>query len=153
MKDKELVLEINGREYSVVINEFSAHEATVSVDGKKYQVGLKDLGAEQITKIKPHAPTAKPVVKKSTKTASVHRPTSLSASNTISAPLPGQIIDIFVAEGDSIEIGQKVCMLEAMKMENEVNATAAGVIVDIRFKIGATVNQGDPLFILKPAEN
>ena len=154
MKDKELVLEINGREYKVVVNEFSAYEATVSVDGKKYKVGLKDLGAEQLTKVKPHAPIAAPKLKmKSISEVPVHRPSSLAGSNTVFAPLPGQIIDLFVAEGDMIEAGQRICMLEAMKMENEVNATVSGIVVDIRYKIGDTVNQGDPLFILKPAES
>lgn len=154
MKDKELVLEINGREYTVVVNEFTAYEATVSVDGKKYTVGLKDLGAEQAAQVKPHAPIAPPRIKKAPAAGvPVHRPSSLSAANTIFAPLPGQIIDLFVEEGDLIETGQKICMLEAMKMENEVNATASGIIVDIRHKVGDTVNQGDPLFILKPAES
>lgn len=154
MKDKELVLEINGREYTVVVNEFSAREATVSVDGKKYKVGLKDLGAEQAAAVKPHAP----VVKTQAVTVGhgggkpLHRPEALAKANTILAPLPGQIIDIFVQEGETIKAGQRVCMLEAMKMENEVNASVGGIVVDIRKKVGQSVNQGDALFILKPVE-
>ena len=51
-----------------------------------------------------------------------------------------------------IKPGQPVMIIEAMKMENEINATRGGLIIDIRFREGDSVNQGDVIFYLKPAE-
>ena len=159
MKDKEIKLEINGHEYTVVINEFSAYEAEVSVDGQKYKVGLKDLGAEQFTKIDVAVPTPRQVAVHKSKShkadpsARMHRPKTLGDANAVVAPLPGQLLKLFVKEGDIIETGQKVCLIEAMKMENEVNSATGGMVVDIKYAEGDSVNQGDVLVLLKPVEN
>ncbi len=160
MKDKTIILDINGNEYKVVINRFTAAEAELTVNGTSYTVGLKDLGIEQVADIKPQqAPRPekelhKPAEKKaSTPRSPVHRPQTVDDKHTIKAPLPGMILKIFVKEGDVIKSGQPVIMLEAMKMENEVNATGSGMVIDIRFKEGDSVNQGDALILLKPVED
>ncbi len=159
MKEKEIVLDIKGKEYKVTINKFSAESAEIKVDDVIYEVGLKDLGIEQVAEVKPQpAPrgpeeTAPRVAKvKSDAAIPLHRPQSISDGATIIAPLPGLITKVFINEGDIIEVGQKVLMLEAMKMENEVNATSAGMVIDIRHKEGSPVNQGDVLIMLKPVE-
>ena len=151
MLDKEIILEIDGREYKVVIDDFSADKANVTVDGKKYSVHIRDLGSEQIQEVVPRKNKQAPKPGKE-KGSRLHRPKGIGG-NTINAPLPGQITRFFVEEGDTIEKGQKVCMLEAMKMENEVNATASGIIIDIKFNEGDAVNQGDPIILLKPSED
>ncbi len=164
MKEKELTLDINGKDYKVSIIRFTADEAEVRVNGENYVVGLKDLGIEQVADIKPQpgpapetatetqppAGAAFPGRKKSA--SPVHRPKTLQNQNAITAPLPGLITKIFIKDGDVIKAGQPIIMLEAMKMENEVNATSAGIVLDIRFKEGDSVNQGDVLVLIKPAE-
>lgn len=165
MKEKELKLDINGKEYQVTISNFTPDRAEISVNGTKYEVGLKDLGIEDIAEIKPqplpkpeedkfHQPagSATPSAKKRPASSPVHRPKSLGDSSTITAPLPGLIKKIHVREGDVIKPGQPVLIIEAMKMENEINAPAGGMIIDIRFHEGDSVNQGDVIFYLKPAE-
>jgi len=159
MKQKEIILDIKGKEYKVTINKFSAEEAEIKVDDITYQVGLKDLGIEQVAEVKPQqapqgAKTTAPKTSLSKKDKSIplHRPTTISDGATITAPLPGLIIKLFINEGDIIKAGQRVLMLEAMKMENEVNATSDGMVIDIRHKEGASVNQGDVLIMLKPVE-
>lgn len=159
MKEKEIVLDIKGKEYKVIINKFSAESAEIKVDDMVYTVGLKDLGIEQVAEVKPQpAPrgpeetAARVSMVKSDTTIPLHRPKSISDGAAITAPLPGLITKIFINEGDVIQEGQKVLMLEAMKMENEVNATSDGMVIDIRHKEGASVNQGDVLIMLKPVE-
>ena len=82
MQDKEIKLEINGSEYTVIIHAFSAREAEVSVDGKKYTVGLKDLGRESIPDVSPQGlPARQPFVhrpKTVQKDTPTHRPKSLN---------------------------------------------------------------------------
>lgn len=158
MKEKEITLDINGKDYKVKISRFSADEAEVSVDGTQYVVGLKDLGIEQVAEVRPQpAPrgpqSTAPKLSVPKKNASpLHRPKSIVDGSQILAPLPGLITKIFVKEGDIIEAGQRVMMLEAMKMENEINASSGGMVLDIRFNEGDTVNQSDVLILLKPVE-
>lgn len=57
----------------------------------------------------------------------------------VKAPMPGRIIKVFVAEGDAVEAGQPVVIVEAMKMENEVKAKGPGVVAKVHAQVGATV--------------
>lgn len=66
----------------------------------------------------------------------------------VKAPMPGQILTLSVAEGDEVEKGQHLAVLEAMKMENDITAPNAGVINEINVEKGNDVNSGDTLFIL-----
>lgn len=62
-----------------------------------------------------------------------------SVQKTITAPMPGKILDIYVKPGDSVELGQVVGVLEAMKMENELGSTVEGIVKEVRVKKGDTV--------------
>jgi pyruvate carboxylase subunit B len=168
MKEKELHLDINGKEYSVVIHEFNAYEAVVSVNDKRYTVGLKDLGVDQVSDVKPvrtlepgepnteqayHSSPPRPRSPQSqTPATQLHRPSSLVNTKTVVAPLPGLIQKIYVRQGDTVKSGQPVLMLEAMKMENEIPATMDGVIKDIRCREGESVNQGQELIVMETGE-
>ncbi|MGQ9559215.1 MAG: biotin/lipoyl-containing protein [Candidatus Oleimicrobiaceae bacterium] len=162
MKEKRLVLEIEGKEYTVVISDFGPQEATISVDGTPYRVALKDLGSEQVADVRP-APAPPPSAlgpqvpvfspaKRVAPGSPLHRPKMVGSEYAITAPLPGLVVKILVRDGDVVKRGQAVAILEAMKMENEVNAQTEGVVIDVRFKEGDSVNQGDVLVLLKPAE-
>ncbi|MCK5145586.1 acetyl-CoA carboxylase biotin carboxyl carrier protein subunit [bacterium] len=157
MKDKIITLDINGREYKVSVHQFSANEATVSVDGKEYVVGLSDLGAPKIPDVKPTPESVhRPAVIHAPKAAApkvIHKPKEAGDASHIYSPLPGQVLKVLVKEGEEVCQGQTVCLLESMKMENEVHATTGGIIVDIKHQEGASVNQGDVLFLLKPVGN
>ena len=61
------------------------------------------------------------------------------------APLPGLIREVLVAEGDQVKKGQKIMILEAMKMENEINADSDGTITSLLVAKGDSVQGGDPL--------
>lgn len=65
------------------------------------------------------------------------------------APMAGKIISVSVTKGDSVKIGTVVCVLEAMKMENEITATKTGSVQEIRVSKGMAVNEGDVLVVIK----
>ena len=67
---------------------------------------------------------------------------------TVEAPMPGKILDVKVTIGASVKSGDLVLMLEAMKMENEIFATASGTVKDIRVKSGDSVNTGDVMLVI-----
>ena len=103
-------------------------------------------------------PTSKPQVSKATYNASaptaapaapVAAPKAAAAGGAkIASPLPGTVLSINVAVGDSVAVGQTVAVLEAMKMENNISADRAGVVKEICVNKGASVQEGDALIIL-----
>ncbi|MDO5586666.1 MAG: biotin/lipoyl-containing protein, partial [Clostridia bacterium] len=71
-----------------------------------------------------------------------------AGAETVSAPMPGNIVAVKVSVGQSVNAGDVLCVLEAMKMENEIMAPKAGKVVAVSTSAGATVNTGDPLVSL-----
>ena len=72
-----------------------------------------------------------------------------AGSGRITAPMQGTILKVLVAEGDEVEVGQSVLVLEAMKMENHINAETAGTVKEIRVAAGDTVGPGDVLAVIE----
>jgi len=69
-------------------------------------------------------------------------------SQTITAPLPGKVTHVAVAPGDRVERGDPLVVIEAMKMENEFKASAAGTVHEVRVQPGQSVNAGDVLLVI-----
>ncbi|MDO7086207.1 sodium-extruding oxaloacetate decarboxylase subunit alpha [Pseudocolwellia sp. AS88] len=107
----------------------------VSVDGKVYDVVVAPGGSLESVA---HAPGGE-VLKQST---------SVSAAETLNAPLAGNIFKVLVNEGDTVEAGEVVIVMEAMKMETEIRAVSAGEIVAIHVREGDSVTVGDTLLSL-----
>jgi oxaloacetate decarboxylase alpha subunit len=104
----------------------------VSVDGKVYDVVVAPGGSiESVTR-----PAGDDAIKQST---------SITAEETLNAPLSGNIFKVIVNEGDSVEAGEVVIIMEAMKMETEIRAVNAGVITSLHTKEGDSVSVGDAL--------
>ncbi len=72
-----------------------------------------------------------------------------SADGMVTAPMQGTIVKVSVKAGDTVEAGQSICVLEAMKMENEVKAPGPGAVVDLRVQPGDTVAAGDLIAVIK----
>jgi len=148
---KEITLEINGKEYKVKVHEFGAEKAKLSVNGTEYIVGLKDLGEPKALDIRPAAP---PVTRQAEATAAkggelLRKPKEVVGSGNVTAPLPGLILEILVKEGDTVNAGQDVLIMEAMKMENEVQSPQGGTVKEIKVRRGDSVYEGDILIVLE----
>jgi biotin carboxyl carrier protein len=63
--------------------------------------------------------------------------------------MQGTIVKIHHKAGESVEVGEPVCVLEAMKMENEIKADISGEIVELRVQVGDTVSAGSPIMIIR----
>jgi acetyl-CoA/propionyl-CoA carboxylase, biotin carboxylase, biotin carboxyl carrier protein len=70
-------------------------------------------------------------------------------SGSVTVPMQGTIVKVLVAEGDTVEVGQGICILEAMKMENAINAEKAGVVREIRVAPGDSVGGGDVIAVIE----
>lgn len=82
--------------------------------------------------------------------AQAQRAAGKTAGETIAAPMPGLVVAIRVRPGDRVEPGQAVCVVEAMKMQNELVARAGGIVSEILVAERATVSAGAPLLRLRP---
>lgn len=147
---KDYKLKIHGQEFDVRvegINDAST-EAKVVVNGVSYVVeieGAKPVKAKpQVTRIPENAPN-----NPTPSTAIPSKPATVATTGTrIPCPLPGTVLSIKVAVGDSVNAGQTLMVLEAMKMENNIDSTASGIVKEICVQTGASVMEGDTLIII-----
>jgi acetyl-CoA/propionyl-CoA carboxylase biotin carboxyl carrier protein len=118
---------------------------TAEVSGRRYQVKLwvPDLG-DTVVLAGGGAGSARGAGPKRPKAAA-----SGAGSGTVTVPMQGTIVKVLVAEGDAVEVGQTICVLEAMKMENNVNAERAGTVKDVRVQAGASVGPGDVIAVIE----
>ena len=141
---KEYKYIINGKEYAVNIENLQGNQASVTVNGKAYDVEIVGQAPKKITPVaKPAAPAAKPAAAPAAAAATPAAPAAAPGEGTpFKAPLPGTINDIKVAVGQTVNVGDVVLILEAMKMENEIVAPQDGTIVSVDTKEGASVEAG-----------
>ena len=144
---KEYKYKINGNLYNVVIGDIEDNIAHVEVNGTHYTVEMEK---------KPKAaPAPKPVARPAAKPAAAAAPAAApaakpaAAKSGIKSPLPGVILDIKVKEGDEVKKGQTVIILEAMKMENSINADKDGKVTAINVSKGESVLEGTDLVIIE----
>lgn len=144
---KEYKYKINGENYNVTINEVNDTTAQVEVNGVAYNVEWeKPAAPKPVVVAKPAAPAAKPAPAPTTAPAPA---ASAAGGYAIKTPLPGVIIDIKVNVGDPVAKGQTVAVLEAMKMENNINSDRDGKVASIAVSKGETVADGAVLITLE----
>lgn len=123
----------------------------VVVDGTAYTVEVEPLGAGAAMPAPAAAPAAPVAPSAPAAPAPAPAPAAPAApaeGSTVTAPMPGKILSLKVNVGDSVNEGDLVLLLEAMKMENEVFASASGKVVQISVKSGDSVNTGDVLMVI-----
>jgi len=138
---KEYKLTINGNEYAVAITDIDDAIAEVEVNGTPFKVEIaRPAKSKPVSAIKVNKPAQVE--------ANISRPASSGTETVISSPLPGVILEVVVKDGDVVKRGQKLMVLEAMKMENAIEATTDGKIISIKANKGDSVLEGAPLIII-----
>jgi len=150
---------INGNKYSVDIVDIEDQVATVEVNGTPYQVELEMEVRKPVSAPKAVVKVAgQTAVSAASLTPSQAIPkiapvpqaaTAPSGGSVIKSPLPGVVLDIYVKTGDTVKPGQHVLLLEAMKMENNIDADKEGVVKDIKVQRNDSVMEGDILVIIE----
>jgi biotin carboxyl carrier protein len=128
---------ISGNRYTVNIKSFEDNIAEIEVNGTPYTVEMEhEIKTTKTPKlVRPERPAQKPP-------AEIQKGSGLSK---ITAPLPGTIFKIIAKEGDTVKKGDKVLIMEAMKMENNILAEKEGTVKKILIQEGDSVLQGDLL--------
>ena len=126
---KKYNITVNGTTYEVVVEESDAVSTPVTY-------AAPTPVAAPVT-----APVAAPAAPKAAPAPAA--PKASAGSTSVTSPMPGTILDVKVSVGQSVKKGDVICVLEAMKMENDIPAPQDGVIASINVQKGASVNAGD----------
>ena len=144
---KKFKFTINGNEYAADVVSIEENTAEVAINGVSYTVEID----QKVQTVKTPKLVRTPAVPSTDSHPSVSKTSSPSGpkgTGSIKSPLPGVILDIYVREGDTVKIGQKLIMLEAMKMENNINADKEGRVASIKVSKGDSVMEGDILIVI-----
>ena len=125
---KEFLITVNGKTYDVQVEEAGETPSVAPIPTPK--------STPKVTPIP--SPIAKPQVK----------PLGTAGKISVKSPMPGSIVKVNANVGDTVKAGSVLCVLEAMKMENEIKAPEDGVIASVNTSKGASVNSGDVLFTI-----
>ena len=144
---KNYKLKINGNDYNVEINEVEGQEIKLDVNGTSYVVTV-DQEIKQTRKAPVAAPVAHAAHVAPAAGGAVQKSNAPVAGAKVTTPLPGTILDVFVNVGDQVKSGQTVVLLEAMKMENNIEADTDGTVTSVNVRKGDSVLEGDTLIVI-----
>ena len=154
--DREFNLNVDGKEYQIEVHGNSllvdsqpfviGHEnGVLTVDGIAYDVTLAEKSA--VVDSKEYQVEAAGMLVKAAgpKKAAVKKKKAAAGAGSVTAIMPGSILKVLVAEGDQVQDGDVVVILEAMKMENEIQAHKSGVVKQVHVSPGDSVENGQAL--------
>lgn len=133
----EYMITVNNKSYSVNIGRIEDDNVEVTLDSNTYTVGVEYSGNK--SKKTPRLDRGRTVPDASSAPDRTTAPGQITGMGKIIAPLPGAILKLLVAVGDQVTEGQTVAVMEAMKMENEIEAPVSGIISKISVKEGDTI--------------
>ncbi len=141
---KNFKFTIQGNKYDVNIINVEDNIAEIEVNGAVYKVEVDKVIAQSKTPILVRS-VAVPSTDTTPSQQKTSAPTAPKGAGFVNSPLPGVILEIHIKEGQAIKVGTRLITLEAMKMENNINADKDGVIKSIKVKQGDSVLEGDLL--------
>ena len=139
-------LTINNNSYEVLVKKVTETEALVEVNGQELTVSINQIESLILPET---VPQVVPVKKAGQKPPSGAAQIPAASADAIIAPMPGQIKAILVREGDEVKAGQKLLIMEAMKLENKLPAPRDGRVKHILVRDGDIVSQGQELLTIK----
>ena len=126
----------------------------ITLNGRTYEVEVEAGKAmlldeyEAIVPSAPAAPVAAPVEAPAAAPAAPAAPVVTGAGEAVKAPMPGNILKVNVTQGQAVKEGEVLCVLEAMKMENDIMAPKSGTVTQVLVSKGSTVDTGAPLVVI-----
>jgi glutaconyl-CoA/methylmalonyl-CoA decarboxylase subunit gamma len=144
---KKFKFTINGNVYEVDIQNIEDNLAEIEVNGTIYKVEV-DKAMQTSKTPRLVRSVSVPSTDSAPSIAKTSNPGTPKGTGSIKSPLPGVILDIYIREGDVVKVGQKLLTLEAMKMENNINADKEGKVISLKVGKGDSVMEGDVLIVI-----
>ena len=144
---------VKGVDYEVEIAEVEGNIAKVNVNGIPFEVELQKPinAAKHPTMNKPKVEAPKPAAQPAAAPQSATKPAAVApvgAGSPVKAPLPGTVTEVKVQVGQQVNVGDTVLVLEAMKMQNNIESEYAGQVTSITVKQGDTVMEGSVMMTI-----
>ena len=139
--EKASVIEIDGKPYKIELSKTErGKKIPIKVEEAEFEVEVKTASRGQaLTSFEPARQVS---VKKTGPNKKV------AVEGAVVAPMTGKIVKVKVKKGDQVKMGQVLCVIEAMKMENEISAPRPGTIQEVNVADGTPVNDGETLFVI-----
>ena len=124
----------------------------ITLKGRTYEVEVETAKAMLLSEyeaiVPTAAPAAAPVAAPVAEAAPAAAPAVTGAGDPVNAPMPGTILKVNVQNGQAVKEGDVLCILEAMKMENEIMAPKSGTVTQVLVSKGSKVDTGAPLVVI-----
>jgi glutaconyl-CoA decarboxylase len=163
--EKTFTIKVDGKsiDAELEVDKPNFEKFSVKIDGKTHQINLPKLDREKNFQLKVDEVTFKaevktPMAKASTTTTFAPASVSPVARKSVAqkeavegavvAPMTGKIVSVKVKKGDVVKQKQVLCIIEAMKMENEIAASKAGTVREVNVSEGSSVSEGETLFVV-----
>lgn len=144
---------VEGETYVVEVPDPTERPVRAIVDGEPFEVQVASEPAETTPpSMKPGVSAPSPAQETESEPEAITKGVPAKPGDgEVTAPLPGTIVAVSVSEGERVERGQELCVLEAMKMNNPIRSTRGGVIEEIYVSVGQQVQHGTPLMVIAEA--
>ena len=158
----KVTVKVDNQVFEVEVGDLTARPITATVDGQRFEVWPEESAAPakaapaarkqtgripSTPSVLPHPEVSNPPTAASAKpNPPAAAPAATSTANAVHAPIPGVIVSLAAAAGSHVEVGQELCVLEAMKMETVIRAPRAGEIAAVHVSAGQHVKHRDLLF-------
>ena len=147
-KDGKYLIKRDGKEFNVDCQPISENCLSLVVDGKAYTVFIAADEDKQYISVRGEQFCVEEA-KAEAPARSTAESATLKGTPTIASPMPGKVVKVLVGEGDRVEKGQGLVIIEAMKMENEIRSASAAVVKKIHFNEGDLVDAAVPIIELE----
>jgi biotin carboxyl carrier protein len=134
------LIKVNSKSYKVEINKFNRDASShIKVNGRLFKVQYEKMERvfSQTTEMVLPTPIREPMKR------------LVPEKNVVTAFMPGRVVLLKVKPSDSVKVGDTLCVLESMKMENEITAPKAGVVQEVKVSEGLMVNKGETLMVIQ----
>ena len=142
---KSYKMKINGNDYEVAVKDVNGQNVEVEVNGKAYTVELAEAPKAE----KPKPVIARPAAAPATPAAAPAPRPAAGAAGATKSPLPGTVLSVNVTVGQTVKAGDVALVLEAMKMENNINCGRDGVVKAVYVQKGDNVLEGADLLLIE----
>jgi biotin carboxyl carrier protein len=141
--EKPVLISINGKNHKVKLKKNDRALAfDVEVDGKRFDLRVEAERRELLNKATTFSIISQPQILKREKIV-------VKKKGAVTSLMPGKVVLLRVKAGDKVEVGDPLCVLEAMKMENEIMAPRNGTISQVMVEQGSVVDKGDVLVVIE----